>query len=394
MPNAPSAAKIHGSRKEANMNKQKITILYARLSVDDEKQGPSNSIQNQQSMLQDYAKTRGFKPYIHLADDGYSGTNWNRPAWQKVMEEIEAGNVGTLIFKDMTRFGRDYLRMGLLMERFLELNVRMITLNDGIDTANGNDDFTPFRAIMAEWVARDTSRKVKSVLTAKGKSGKPLANIPPYGFVKDPSDKNRWLVDPEAAAVVKRIFEMTIDGMGPYTIARQLCNERIDRPSFYLAQRGLGRYKNTCDDEHRYSWNYSSVVQILKKAEYAGHTVNFKGEKISYKSKKYVAKPESEWAVFKNTHDAIITDETWELVQKLRATIRRHDTLGEANPLTGLVFCADCHAKMHNYRRSKHSLVHRGNKSYRPTPQNSYRCSTFTQSNSKFNAKCSRPVKA
>jgi len=391
LPNASyqSAANAQDCRKEVEMSTKKLTILYSRLSRDDELQGLSNSILNQQSILQEYAERNGLVPYVHISDDGFSGTNWDRPGWQKVVGEIEAGNAVNLLIKDMSRMGRDYLRVGLYMEMFREKGVRLVAVNDGVDTSLGEDDFTPFRAIMAEWYARDTSKKIKASINTKGRSGKPTANIPPYGFVKDPADKNKWLVDPEAAAVVKRIFKMAIDGMGPYVIARQLCDEKVERPSYYLAKRGLGRYKNTCDDEHRYSWNYSTIVQILKKKEYAGYTVNFKVEKPSYKSKKCVTRPESERMIFENTHKAIIKLETWELVQKLRETIRRKDNLGEANPLTGLLYCADCGSKMHNHRRGTPTVQKRsGGKVYYSKPQNFYFCSDFKRSNSKFNTKC------
>jgi len=388
VPDAKCAADIGNCRKEADVIQQKTTILYERLSVDDGADGESNSIQNQRLMLEDYAERNGLIPYIHINDDGYSGTGWARPGWQKVIEEIEAGRVRTLVLKNLDRMGRDYLRVGLYMEMFQEKGVRLIAVNDGIDTALGDDDFTPFRALMAEWYARDASKKIKAVITSKGKSGKPLATIPPYGYVKDATDKNKWLVDPEAAAIVKRIFEMTIDGMGPRNIATRLYEEKVERPSYYLAQRGLGRYKNTCDNEHPYSWNYSTVTQILAKIEYAGFTANFKGEKPNFKSKKYVAKPREEWSIFEDTHEAIITKETWDLVQKLRSTKRRHDNLGEANPLTGLLYCASCGGKLFNHRRARSSPVKVGDKEYYPKPQNFYICSTYKRTNAKYDAKC------
>lgn len=382
------AANVHGCRKEVTMNKQKVTILYERLSVDDDREGESNSIINQRRMLEDYAERNGLVPYLHICDDGYSGTRWDRPGWQELITKIEAGEVSCLCIKDGSRLGRDYLRVGLYREMFREKGVRLIAVNDNYDSDKGDDDFTPFREIIAEWYARDTSKKIKSVLASKGKSGKPLANIPPYGFVKDPQDKNKWLVDPEAAAVVKRIFEMTIDGMGPRVIATKLHDEKVERPSYYLAQRGIGRYKNTCDTEHPYAWNFSSVTQILAKLEYAGYTVNFKGEVPNFKSKKYVFRSPEDWAVFENTHEAIITREMWELVQKLRKTKRRHDSLGEANPLTGLLYCADCGGKLFNHRSAKSFTERRGDKVYKKTPQDFYICSTHKRTNAKYNAKC------
>ncbi len=268
--------------------------------------------------------------------------------------------------------------------------MRLIAINDNFDSARGEDDFMPFREIMAEYYARDTSKKIKSVFASKGKSGKPLANIPPYGYVKDPQDKNKWLVDPEAAAVVKRIFEMTIEGMGPRVIATKLHDEKVERPSYYLAQRGLGRYKNTCDMEHPYSWNFSTITQILAKKEYCGYTVNFKGEKPNFKSTKYVPRPKEDWLTFENTHEAIVTEDMWELVQKLRGTRRRNDTLGEANPLTGLLWCADCGGKMFNHRRSTSSPQQRGNKVYYSKPQNFYVCSTFKRTSARYDSKCTQ----
>jgi len=387
LPDSQSAANAVDCRKEANMN-SKLTILYERLSVDDGSDSESNSIQNQRRMLEEYAERNSFVPFIHLSDDGYSGTGWNRPGWQKVIEEIEVGRVQNLIVKNLDRMGRDYLRVGLYMEMFREKGVRLIAVNDGIDTDKGEDDFTPFRAIMAEWYAKDVSKKIKAVITSKGKSGKPLVNIPPYGYVKSPEDKNIWLVDPEAAAVVKRIFDLTVEGNGPYQIAGILHDERIVRPSSYLAEKGLGRYKNTADEEHRYSWNYSTVVQILRKPEYAGHTANFKGEKANFKSKKYTLKPKEEWVVFENTHTPIVKQETWDLVQKLRETKRRADNLGAANPLTGLLWCAECGAKLFNHRRSTSTVQRRGDRTYYSKPQNHYICSTYKLTNIKFNAKC------
>ncbi len=200
MPDAQYAANGSGSRKEDAMN-QRAVILYERLSRDDDLQGPSNSILNQRQLLEEYAQRNGLVPFLHIQDDGYSGTNWNRPGWQELIA-------------DSSRLGRDYLRVGLYRELFREKGVRLIAVNDNYDSDRGEDDFTPFREIMAEWYARDTSKKIKSVIAAKGRSGKPLSCSPPYGYMKDPADKHHWIVDPEAAAVVKRIFSMTLDGMG------------------------------------------------------------------------------------------------------------------------------------------------------------------------------------
>ena len=323
MPDALCAASVQRCRKEEAVSKQKCTILYARLSRDDGEDSISNSIKNQRDMLEEYAQRNRLTPFVHIQDDGYSGTNWDRPGWQELIAEVDAGRVQSLVVKNLDRIGRDYLRVGLYREMFREKGVRLIAVNDGIDSALGEDDFTPFREIMAEWFARDTSRKIKSVIDAKGKAGKPVANQPPYGYVKDPNDINKWVVDPEAAAVVKRIFRMSIEGMGPFNIAAKLHEEKVECPSYYLAQRGLGNYKTNYDKARPYAWRYQSISQMLSRVEYLGHTVNFKGEKPNFKSKKYVRKPREEWLIFENTHEAIITPETFETVQRLRTTVRR-----------------------------------------------------------------------
>jgi len=364
------------------MNKQKITILYERLSRDDELQGPSNSILNQKQMLEEYAKQNGLVPYVHIDDDGYSGTNWNRPGWQKLIAMVEADEVACICMKDSSRMGRDYLRMGLYREMFHEKNVRLIAINDNVDTQKGEDDFTPFREIMAEWYARDTSKKIKSVFAAKGKSGKPTASTPPYGYMKDPNDKYKWIVDEQAAVVVRRIFQMTMDGMGVHTICGILCREKIDRPSYYLGVRGRGRHKNDYSEEHRYAWGSATIGSILRKMEYTGCLVNLKSESANFKSKKKVDKPKEEWLIFPNSHEVIIDQETFDTVQKLRETPRRIDTLGEANPLTGLLWCADCGEKLYNHRKSK---------TEKPTHKkltDVYCCKTFKLSNSKFATEC------
>jgi hypothetical protein len=286
---------------------------------------------------------------------------------------VEADEVTCICIKDSSRLGRDYLRVGLYRELFREKGVRLIAINDNFDSERGEDDFTPFREIMAEWYARDTSRKIKSSVNAKGNAGKPLASQPPYGYIKSAEDKTRWLVDPEAAAVVKRIFQMVIDGMGTWAIAERLHAEKVECPSYYLAMRGIGSHQNRYDKDHPYSWSYTMVGQMLKRQEYLGHTVNFKTERKNFKSKKFSHRPLEDWKVFPNTHEAIIDQKTFDLVQKLRATARRPNKLGEANPLTGILFCADCGAKMYNKR-------------YRNT--DSYECSTHKFGENKFEITC------
>jgi DNA invertase Pin-like site-specific DNA recombinase len=360
----------------------KYTILYERLSRDDLLAGESMSIANQRAMLEEYADRNGLTPYKSVCDDGFTGTNFNRPGWRELIAEVEAGNVSTILVKTLDRMGRDYLRMGLYREMFRNLGVRIVAIAEGYDSSLGEDDFTPFKEIMAEWYARDTSRKIKSVVKSKGRSGKPISSTPPYGFVKDPQDKNRWLIDPVAADVVRRIFRMTVDGMGVHKIAGILAAEKVERPSYYLGSRGIGRHKNDYDREQPYAWGSATIASILRHLEYAGHTVNFRTSAEDFKTKKVRKNPQSEWLIFENTHPAVVDQVTFDTVQKLRETPRRIDTLGEANPLTGLLWCADCGAKLYNHRKAHNA---------RPThikPTDLYHCSTYKLSNSKFNTKC------
>lgn len=369
-------------------NTDKITILYQRLSRDDPTtEGESNSIQNQRSMLEKYARDSGFTNCESVADDGFSGTGWARPGWEKIVGLIERGKVGTLIVKNLDRLGRDYLRVGLLLEQFSEKNVRFIAISDGIDTANGEDDFTPFRAILAEWYAKDCSRKVKAVFHSKGNSGKPLNMQPVYGFIRDPEDKNKRLIDPEAAAVVRRIFQMTLDGIGPFQIARIFCEEQIERPSYYFVRTGILPDSKRCDHERKYNWDGSAVVKIIKQPEYKGDMVNFKTTTPSYKSHRYYYNPPEKWVVYENYFPQIVDRETWELAQKVRRTKRRPDVLGESNSLTGLLYCADCGAKMTNRRHIKEYGDENGaGRTYR---DDNYECSTNRVHAARFISKCS-----
>ena len=325
-----------------------ITALYPRLSHEDELQGESNSISNQKRILETYAKQNGFTNLRWYTDDGYSGANFQRPGFQAMLADIEAGKVGTVIVKDMSRVGRDYLKVGQVMELLRQKGVRLIAVNDGVDSFRGEDDFTPFRNIMNEYYLRDTSRKIKSVFQAKGKSGKHVTGTVIYGYLWNEA-RDKWLVDPEAAEIVKRIFAMTIDGCGPYQIASKLKMEKVLIPSAYLAQHGEGVNKNKTFKDV-YGWGSSSVVEILKKREYLGHTVNFKTRK-HFKDKKSHYVPEDEWTIFENTHEAIIDQQTYDLVQKIRGSVKRYPNgWGEAAPLTGLLYCADCGGKMYVHR--------------------------------------------
>ena len=332
---------------------EKITALYERLSrddfgKDDDQQRESNSISNQKAMLEEFAARQGFTNIVHFTDDGISGTCFDRPGFLAMMKEVEAGNVEYLCIKDMSRMGRDYLKVGQIMEILRQRGVRLIAINDGVDSARGDDDFTPFRNIMNEYYARDTSRKIRSTFQSKGKSGKHLTGTVIYGYLWNEA-RDQWLVDPEAADVVKRIFAMTIDGYGPYQIASKLKEEKILIPSAYLAQHGEGVNKNKTFKDV-YGWGSSTICNILEKREYLGHTINFKTRK-HFKDKKSHYVPEDEWTIFENTHEAIIDQQTFDLVQKIRGNVRRYpDGWGEAAPLTGLLYCADCGGKMYVHR--------------------------------------------
>jgi DNA invertase Pin-like site-specific DNA recombinase len=350
MPDALCAADVHGCRKEADMNTEKTVILYERLSKDDELQGPSNSILNQRSMLEEYAERNNLKPYIHIQDDGFSGVSFARPGWQELMSMVEADKVSAIIVKTLDRMGRNYLQTGMYREVLQERGVRLIAVSDGIDTSLGEDDFTPFREIMSEWYARDTSKKIKAAFKTKGQSGKPLTGKPPYGFIKDPNDKNRWLVDPEAAAVVRRIYDLIADGKGAEEICRMFHREKIERPSYYSAKRGLINSDKALEADDPYVWRTTVIRGIVARQEYLGHTVNFRRSKPSYKSKKLVVNPQEDWLIFENTHEPIVDKKTWDLAQRVRQTVKRTDTTGEANPLTGLLFCSDCGGKLYNHR--------------------------------------------
>jgi len=332
---------------------EKITALYERLSrddfgKDDDQQRESNSISNQKAMLEDFAARQGFTNIVHFTDDGISGTCFDRPGFLAMMKEVEAGNVEYLCIKDMSRMGRDYLKVGQIMEILRQRGVRLIAINDGVDSARGDDDFTPFRNIMNEYYARDTSRKIRSTFQSKGKSGKHLTGTVIYGYLWNEA-RDQWLVDPEAADVVKRIFAMTIEGYGPYQIASKLKEEKVLIPSAYLAQHSEGVNKNKTFKDV-YGWGSSTICNILEKREYLGHTINFKTRK-HFKDKKSHYVPEDEWTIFENTHEPIIDQQTFDLVQKIRGNVRRYpDGWGEAAPFTGLLYCADCGGKMYVHR--------------------------------------------
>ena len=330
------------------MGKTKITPLYERLSRDDELQSESNSIVHQKAMLEDFAHRNNLPNPTHFTDDGISGTRFDRPGFMSMMAEVEAGNVGCIVVKDMSRLGRDYLKVGQIMEILRQKGVRLIAINDSVDSLKGDDDFTPFRNIMNEWYARDTSKKIKSVFKSKGMSGKHVTGTVSYGYLWDEKREN-WIVDPEAAAVVKQIFNLTMEGYGPYQIARRLKEQEIEIPAVHLARynEGVNRTKPVKDP---CGWSSSTIVHILKKREYLGHTVNFKTSK-HFKDKKSHYVDESDWVIFENTHEAIIDQDTFDNVQRIRGNVKRYpDGWGEAAPLTGLLYCADCGSKMYVHR--------------------------------------------
>lgn len=367
----------------ATQAEEKITALYERLSRDDDLAGDSNSVINQKKYLEGYAADHGYRNCVHYTDDGWSGGNFERPAWKRLIADVEAGKVALVLTKDMSRIGRDYLQTGFYTEIvFKQHDVRFIAIGNGIDSSDpGSSEFAPFVNIMSEWYLRDLSRKQRTAIRVKGESGKPTTNCAIYVYRKDPNDKYHWLIDEEAAAIVRRIFQLTIEGHGPYEIATMLCEEKIETPATYFAGQGRGVWKSKEDIPRPYSWNGFAVGQILSKPEYMGHTVNFRTHKESYKDKRAVVHSPEDWLIFENTHEAIVDKATWELAQKLRKTPRRHDTIGEANPLTGLLYCADCGAKLYNHRS-------RGTPA-KPYSSDWFNCSTYTLARQYHDSACS-----
>jgi site-specific DNA recombinase len=339
------------NRHSSTIATDKITALYCRLSRDDELQGDSNSILNQKAILQKFAADNGLGNTQYFVDDGYSGTNFDRPDWQRLMALVDEGKVGTIIVKDMSRLGRDYLKVGMYTEMiFPNADIRFIAINNGVDSANQQDsDFTPFINIFNEFYAKDTSKKIRAVFKAKGESGKPLCTNVPYGYKKDPDDKYHWLVDEDAAKVVREIFKLCMDGYGPTQIAKLLTERRIENPTAHAKRNGLNPPVRQFYDDP-YLWRDTTVTHILSRMEYIGHTVNFKTYRKSYKNKKQMHNDPSQWQIFKNTHEAIIDEAVFEIVQKIRDGRRRVTPLGEMPILSGMLFCADCGAKLYQVR--------------------------------------------
>lgn len=323
---------------------EKWTALYCRLSRDDDNEGDSNSIQHQKQILEKYAKDHSITNYKFYVDDGYSGTSFNRPGFQEMLADIEAGYVDCVIVKDMSRFGRNYLEVGMYTEiMFPDKDVRFIAINDGVDSARDDNDFTPFRNIINEWYAKDTSKKIRAVFRAKGLSGKRLSTQTPYGYLK--GENGQLIEDTETAPVVRLIFRLAVEGNGPGKIARILREKQIVTPGTLEFHR-TGR-TSRYNPEFPYQWHESTVVNILEQKDYLGNTYNFKTTKKSYKSKKVIRNPEEKQVVFENTHVALIDQETWDLVQKARQSRRRPTKMGDMGMFSGMVYCADCGNKLH-----------------------------------------------
>lgn len=366
-PQEHSAADAPDSRKEGTMNNDKLTILYERLSHEDGRENESLSIEHQKEYLEEYAIRNGFTNFVHRTDDGWSGTRWDRPGFLQMMDDIGRGNVGQILIKDMSRLGRDHLRVGLFLEQLREMGVRLIAVAEAIDTAKGEDDFMPFRNILAEWHARDTSRKIRAIFGARTAAGNHVTGALPYGYLHDPNDRQKWIVDEEAAPVVKRIFQGVIEGKYLAKIAEELTADKILTPAAHW--RAIGeRTSMGASGADPCKWATATIIQILKKEEYMGWKVLNKTGTESYKSKKRQATPENR-LIFKDAHPAIIDGETWNVVQRLRETKRVRERIGgEPNPLTGVLYCADCGEKMYHKK---------GNTGRPDHPHHEYVCSSY-----------------
>ena len=332
------------------MSVEAVTALYCRLSRDDELQGDSNSIINQKKILQKYALEHGYTNFRFYIDDGISGTTFNRPGFQEMIADVEAGIVKRVIIKDMSRFGRDYLQVGMYTEiMFPEHDVHFIAVNDGVDSTQGDNEFTPFRNIINEWYAKDTSKKIRAVMKVKGNAGEHLTTNAPYGYMKDPDDSKHWIPDREAADVVYEIGLYVMDGFGPSQIARKLRERKILTPAAYYESKGIPC--NVKKQGDPYGWDNTTIAGIMDRwREYLGHTVNFKTTKKSYKSKKKIKNPESEWVIFENTHEPIWTEAIAEAVKQARQSRRRPTKMGEMGMFSGMMYCADCGSILYQCR--------------------------------------------
>ena len=343
-----------------------ITACYERLSQEDKLDGESNSISNQKRILEKYCSDHGYTAIRHYdEDDGYSGTNFNRPGFQRMLADIKAGKIKRVVVKDMSRFGRNYLQVGMYTEMmFPEYGVHFIAVNDGVDSVRGDSEFTAIRNVFNEMYAKDTSKKIRATWQSKGRSGEHLATIPPYGYKKDPYNKKKWVIDEQAAAVVQKIFALCVSGMGPSQIARWLQENKVLNPAAYAHEQGLPTANKP--PLHPYKWCNETVSGILERLEYLGHTVNFKTRKQSFKSKKKLWNDPSEWVIFENTQEPIIEESVFLIVQKIRQGRCRPTRMGDMGMFSGLLFCADCGGKMYLCRANR----------YKPE-QEYYLCSTY-----------------
>ncbi|MCL1997106.1 MAG: recombinase family protein [Defluviitaleaceae bacterium] len=355
--------------KQNNNTTAKQTILYSRLSREDERANESLSIENQKAFLEEYARRHGFTNLVHLTDDGWSGTRWDRPGMSKLLDEVDKGTVSTVLCKDMSRAGRDFLRVELLMEKFRENGVRFIAITDNVDSDKGIDDFAPFRNIINEWQARDTSRKIKAIFGARTANGYHVSGAVPYGYLHDPQDRQKWILDEVAAPIVKRLYLGIIAGKSPTQLANELSTEGILTPSAHWSSIGAGMPGKPTSNPTR--WSVGAITGILSKEEYVGNKILNKTTKENYKSKKRNPNPDGR-LVFEGAIPAIVTEEEWEVVQRLRETRRRPQKVtGEPNPLTGILYCSDCGHKMYN----KLGKTGRENK-----PHDEYVCSSYRHS--------------
>ena len=335
----------------AVLNQEEITALYCRLSQDDKQEGDSNSIINQKKILKKYALDRGYTNIQFYIDDGVSGTTFNRAGFQSMIADVEAGKVKRVIVKDMSRLGRDYLQVGMYTEIFFpEHDVHFIAVNDGVDSNQEDNEFTPFRNIINEWYAKDTSKKIRAVKRSKGMAGEHIGSHPPYGYMKNPENKKEWIIDEEAAEVVREIFRLCVGGYGPTRIAHILTERKILCPTYYALEKG-GKPRTALPAD-KYTWNGPVVAKILDRMDYLGHTVNFKTHVKSYKVHKTIYNSPDQWKVFEGTHEAIIDKETFEIVQKIRAGKRRPTRMGEMPMFSGLLYCAYCGRKLSFHRKA------------------------------------------
>lgn len=334
----------------AVLSEEEITALYCRLSQDDKMKGDSNSIVNQKRILQKYALEHGYTNIRFYIDDGISGTTFNRPDFQQMIADVEAGKVKRVIIKDMSRFGRDYLQVGMYTEiMFPEHDVHFIAVNDGVDSTQGENEFTPFRNIINEWYARDTSKKIRAVMKVKGNSGEHLCTNAPYGYMKEPENPKQWIRDEEAAQVVYEIGQYVVEGFGPTQIAKKLKAQKILTPAAYWESKGISTSAKAPPDP--YAWSARTVGDIMDRhLEYLGHTVNFKTRKKSYKSKKVLKNPPEEWVIFENTHEPIWTGAVAESVKQASQSRRRPTKMGEMGMFSGMMYCADCGSILYQCR--------------------------------------------